>query len=71
MSNPIVEMIQAMPDAERRGAIVLLDKLTRPLTPREIEHALRERGASKKQAVYLAGALKSLHIVAMVGGEHG
>jgi len=71
MPNPIVETIHAMPPVERKGAIRILDLLTRPLTAREIEQALHERGASKKQAVYLAGALKGLHIIALVGGEHG
>lgn len=71
MSNPIVEAINAMAPAEKRGAIRILDMVTRPMTAREIEEELREHGASNKQATFLASKLKRMHVVALIGGEDG
>ncbi len=63
----LVETIEAMPAAERRGALAILDRISRPLTPREIEGALRARGVPKSRAVILTGSLKSIAIVAVTG----
>ena len=63
----LVETIEAMPVAERRGALAILDLISRPLSPREIEGALRAKGVPKSRAVILAGALKSIAIVAVTG----
>jgi hypothetical protein len=56
----LVETIEAMPAAERRGALAILDLISRPLSPREIEGALRARGVPRSRAVILAGSLTRL-----------
>lgn len=53
------------------GALAILDHISRPLTPREIEGALRLHGVPKPRAVVLASSLRKLGIIAIVGGEHG
>ena len=67
----LVKCIEGMTDEQRRGALVVLDMLTQPLTVRQIEGALRTRGVPRSRAVITAASLKDLHIVAMIGGEHG
>lgn len=63
----LIETINAMTPAERRGALVALDLVTRPMDAREIETALRLRGVPRSRAVILAGSLKGLAIVAVTG----
>lgn len=65
----LVAMIEAMPEAERAGALAVLDALSRPLTAREIEHGLRAKGVPKPRAVILANAVKGLAVIALVGGN--
>ena len=69
--NPITDRIANMGPEAMQGALMALDEVSRPLTPREIEGALREHGVPKARAVILAASLKRLHIVAVVGGERG
>lgn len=52
-----------------QGALVALDELSRPLTAREIEHALRRHGVAKSRAVLFGASLSKLSIIAIVGGE--
>ncbi len=42
--NPITELLASMGNEAIQGALVALDEVSRPLTPREIEKALREHG---------------------------
>ena len=65
----LLDAIEAMAPDELAGALVALDHVTRPLTAREIEHALRAHGVSKSRAVIVAASVKRLGIVAVVGGE--
>lgn len=63
------DRVVAMTPEARAAALEVLDHLTRPLSVREIEHALRRCGVPKPRAVLLATSLKKLAIVAIVGGE--
>ena len=69
MSNPLYDMIEAMTDAERKGAIAVLDRLTRPFTVREIEAHMRKAGLSRAQSEKAARHLRAFHIIAMIGPE--
>lgn len=65
----LVRLLEAMPADERRGALVVLDAISRPLTPKEIERLLRDHWVSKSQAVQIAGVLKRFNIIAIVETE--
>jgi len=62
--------LAAMTGERKAGAIEMLDMLTRPLTVREIETALHGKGVTRSRAVIISSAVKGLHIVALIGGEH-
>lgn len=62
-------IIEAMPPEQKQGAIATLDAMTRPMTTREIEGALRLGGVSRARSIKLASALKHFHIVALMGPE--
>ncbi len=64
-------LIGAMTPEQQQVALIVLDAVSRPLTPREIEGALREHGVPRSRAVILATSVKRLHIIAVVGPEHG
>lgn len=49
----------------RAAALAYLDQHCAPLTPRQIEQALRDHGVSKSQRVILASALHHLNILAV------
>lgn len=51
--------------AAREASLQLLDEITRPLTVREIERALRRSGRSRKFAEGMAGVLAEFDIVAI------
>lgn len=61
--------LETLTAEQRQGAIIMLDLMTRPLTVREIENALRKKGVPKSRAVIMAIAVKDYHIVALIGGE--
>lgn len=63
------QWVAALPVDQREVALQLLDKLSRPLSPREIEGSLRRHGVSKSRAVILGASLRKLHIIALVGPE--
>jgi len=65
----LLTAIDAMSPAELTGATIALDHLSRPLTAREIEHALRRHGVPKSRAVLFGASLKKLNLIAVVGGE--
>ena len=67
----IREMVAGMTTAEQQVACLVLDQVSRPLTVREIEGALHGRGVSRTQRKIIAKALEPLHILALVGPEHG
>ena len=67
----LAEAIAAMTPEQRKGATIALDAMTRPLTAREIERALLSRGVPRSRAVIVSSSIKSLAIIAVLGGEDG
>lgn len=63
----LVELVAGMTPEERRGALMALDHCSRPMTPRQIETLLRERGHSRKWSTTAAVILKNLNIIAIHG----
>lgn len=63
----LIELVQAMTPDERRGALLALDHCSRPMSPRQIEELLRERGHSRKWSTTTAAILKNLNIIAIHG----
>ena len=64
----LIELIGSMTPDERRGALLALDHCSRPMTPRQIETVLRERGHSRNWSTTAATILKNLNIIAIHGG---
>ena len=54
---------------QRQAALETLDAVSRPMTVREIEGALRMGGVSRSRAVKLASTLKHFSIIAVAGPE--
>lgn len=54
---------------QRTAALEILDSMSRPMTVREIEGALRLGGVSRSRAIKLAGTLKHFNIIAVAGPE--
>lgn len=65
----LTDRVMAMSPEARAAALLVLDELTRPLTARELERALRNHGVPRSRAVLFASSLHKLAIVAVVGGE--
>jgi len=63
----LAALIQAMPTEQRRGAVAVLDYLSRPLTQAEITAHLRRHGVSNARAGKIAAAVVHLDIIALVG----
>jgi predicted RNA binding protein with dsRBD fold (UPF0201 family) len=56
---------------QKQAAIQILDAVSRPLTVREIEGAMIGKGVSRTQRKILSKSIERLHIIALVGPEHG
>lgn len=69
--NPITKQLAAMGPQALEGALLALDSVSRPLTVREIEAAMIGKGVSRSQRKILSKAIERLHIIAVVGPEHG
>jgi hypothetical protein len=67
--SDLQQFIEAMTPAERRGALAVLDRISRPMTAREIEGALHRAGVSRNRAIIVSGALKELRIVGLLSQE--
>ena len=67
----MTDRIMAMTDEQKSGALIVLDAMTRPLSVREIEGALRTHGVPRSRAVIVAASIKKLSLIAVVGPEHG
>ncbi len=65
------QVIDELKPEEQALAYRILDAISRPLTVREIEQALRRKGVPRSRAVITAASIKNLHIIAMIGPEHG
>ena len=61
---------EAVSRPSRAQLIEALDRATRPMDAREIEHALRGAGVSKSQSVKLGTALKNAGVVLLVINEN-
>lgn len=62
-------LIETMTPEQRGAALQVLDAVTRPLQVREIEGLLRLSGVSRSRSIKLAGAVKHVHVIAVVGPE--
>jgi hypothetical protein len=67
--STVTERLAAMGQEALDGALIALDAMSHPLTPREIERALREHGVPKSRAVLIAASVKRLNIIAVAGPE--
>ncbi len=56
----------AAPADVRSAALALLDDLSAPLAPRDLERALQTGGLTRTQARRAMHALRSVHVVALV-----
>lgn len=56
----------AAPADVRTAALALLDELSAPLEPRQLERALQAGGLTRTQARRAMHALRSVHVVALV-----
>jgi hypothetical protein len=66
---PLSQVLAAMTSEQRRGALALLDHVSRPLPQKTIEQLLVQKGVSRHRAVLIAAAVKGMHLVALIGGE--
>ena len=66
-------LIDTYTPEQRAAALEVLDTCTRPLQVREIEGLLRLSGVPRSRAVKLAGTLKHMNVIAVIGPEkdHG
>ena len=71
MTDPrdIADRLADEPSQVRARVLELLDEISAPLHPREIERALCRAGYSRSQARPIVKALKSLPIIAVGGGN--
>ena len=56
----------AAPVDVRAAALALLDEMSAPLAPRDLERALQAGGLTRTQARRAMHALRSVHVVALV-----
>jgi hypothetical protein len=68
--NPALDvLIAGMAPAQREGALRMLDAVSRPLLPREIELLLRAKGVTRSRAQIITAAVKTFHLIALLGPE--
>lgn len=67
--SDLVGMVEAMTPADQAVAAKVLDACSRPLTAREIEHALRKHGVPKSRAILFGASQKGFDIIAVMGPE--
>ena len=63
----LIAHVRSLPLEHQDVALDILDLVTRPLTAREIEAALRVHGIPKPRAAMFGNVLRKLAIVAVVG----
>lgn len=61
------EKLSALPPHIRQPALEVLDQLTTPLTPRDLDRAIQNEGFTRAEAKKVTRVLKRLHVVALVG----
>lgn len=62
------DKLQGAPHHVRRYVLELLDQMSAPMHPREIERALCRAGFTRAEARPIVNALKRLPIIAIGGG---
>ncbi|MEH6789654.1 hypothetical protein [Parasphingorhabdus sp.] len=67
MPSNLTSIVEAMPPAQREGALIVLDHLTRPMTQREIAAHLQRHGVQRAKAGKIAAAVADFQIVALLG----
>lgn len=65
----IIQLVEAMNDADKQVALSVLDAVSRPLKVYEVEGLLRRAGVSRSQATKMASTLWRLDIIAVMGPE--
>lgn len=63
------DRLMAQPHHVRKLVLDLLDQISAPMHPREIERALCRAGYTRSEAKPLVKALKHLPIIAIGGGQ--
>jgi hypothetical protein len=69
--SDLIAQLETMTPDERRGALIVLDALSRPLLPKEIEAALYSRGTPRSQRKAIVAAVKSFNIIPSSGLKRG
>ncbi len=67
--SELTNMIDTFTPEQNEAVLKVLDALSRPMTVREIEAHLRNRGVPRSRAVIIAASVKDMNIIAMIGGE--
>jgi hypothetical protein len=65
----VFEMLQHLPPESRLAVTQVLDEISRPLSPRELDEAFRRVGFSRAQRKACTFALKGLDIIAVVKAD--
>lgn len=60
-----LEKLRAAPPEVRAVALSMLDELSGPMSPRELDRAFADAGMSRAQARRATSALKHLNIIAV------
>ncbi len=60
------QRLRALPPHVRQPALEILDQLTRPLSPREIDRAIQNEGFTRSEARRVSLVLKRLQVVALI-----
>lgn len=60
------DKLRAFPPHVRGPALDLLDQLTTPLSPRELDRAIQDEGFTRAEARKVTRILKRLQVVALV-----
>ena len=61
-----LERLRALPPIVRTPALEVLDQLTKPITPRQLDQAFKDAGFARSEARRMTLALKRLNVVALV-----
>jgi hypothetical protein len=61
------QRLRDLPAHVRAPALEVLDQLTRPLSPRELDRAIQDEGFTRAEARRVTRILKRLQVVALVG----
>lgn len=61
-----LDKLKAAPPAVRAAALQLLDEVSSPLNPRELDRAFQDEGFTRSEARRMTRSLKHLHVVAVV-----